>query len=480
MGNEKICEKCRSRSVVDGRCTNCGSKQNKQYSTNALPNGHLLNNGRYRIEQVLGEGGYGITYVALDLRQRKKVAIKEFFPPYVLRRSDDCADAVCKEGKAETDVAHIRMRFNQEAALLITLKNIQEIVTVYHSFEDNKTAYYTMELLQGMDMQKHLQMHGRMFWHELSPIVIQILRALYVTHQMGYIHRDVTPDNIFLLGNGSARLIDFGNARRYRENQQLTAVVKDKFAPREQYSRRGRQGPWTDIYSLSVTIYYAMTSILPKKATERKSAVDALPPLHTVADVPQSVSRAVQIGMSTDENKRYQSIADFAYALYPGQTVLGEVARQMPVQQAAHRSPGTNAQEKPFQARQSVTMPVQRQSDSQKQQRPKQKEMPGKGNVPMLVCTQGIMKGFRMNLPVGRVQSIGREPGKMIQYPDKSGGVSRNQCSILLHANGAVYVRDDGSTFGTTVNGQKLVPGIWRPLRRGDTIAFGREMYILY
>jgi len=98
----------------------------------------------------------------------------------------------------------------------------------------------------------------------------------------------------------------------------------------------------------------------------------------------------------------------------------------------------------------------------------------------MLVCVQGIKKGIRINLPAGQPQTIGRVPGKVLQYPDGSSGVSRNQCSALFHANGTVYIRDDGSTYGTNLNGQKLQPGNWRPLKRGDVITFGREMFVLY
>ncbi len=416
-------------------------------ATNALPVGRFLNNGRYRIVQVLGEGGYGIIYEALDLHKRQKVAIKEFFPTYAVLRSSNRTDAVCISPKHGKALAHARMRFNEEAALLYALRNIKEIVNIYHSFEDNQTAYYTMELLQGMDMQKWLKTHGRMHWHELSPIVIQILRALYSTHQMGFVHRDITPDNIFLLNDGTVQLIDFGNARRYKENQQLTAVVKDKFAPREQYSRKGRQGPWTDIYSLCVTIYYVLTGVLPKKATERVSEADALPQLHMVAQVPPEVSKAVQIGMSADENKRYQSIADFAYALYPGQAIFGGITPMASNPQVPENQefPKTN---------------------------------PDSGLA--LVCTQGLMRGFHLNLPVGQIQTIGRGQGKIIQYPDETVGVSRSQCSILLQANGIVYIKDDRSRFGTVVNGQRLVSDSWKVLKKGDSIAFGRERFVLY
>lgn len=478
MGNDERCAMC---SLPADLCGNCRFSSGNKCPTNALPKDHLLDHGRYRIERVIGEGGYGITYEATDLRQQRKVAIKEFFPSFALRRSSNSADTLCVNPTAEANLAHIRVRFNQEASLLIGLKNIKEIVTVYHSFEENKTAYYTMELLQGMDMQKRLKLHGRMFWYELSPIVIQILRALYATHQMGYIHRDVTPDNIFLLDDGTVQLIDFGNARRYKENQPLTEIVKDKFAPREQYSRKGRQGPWTDIYSLCVTIYYAMTAVLPKKATEMNGAEDVLPPLHTLVEIPLAASRAIQVGMSADESKRYQSIADFAYALYPGQTILGELTRQFYKQPAVPRN--VSEREHPqqqYQAKQGVTMPVQWQAEAQRYSGFRNSEAVGRSGLPMLVCVQGIKKGIRINLPVGQPQTIGRGPGKVLQYPDGSGGVSRNQCSALLHTNGTVYIRDDGSTYGTNRNGQKLQPGNWRPLKRGDVITFGREMFVLY
>ncbi len=479
MGSKVICKRCNRGLIVNGKCPNCGFKMDEKSVTNALPNGHHLNNGRYRIVRTLGEGGYGITYEALDLQKKKSVAVKEFFPTYVLQRSPNKIDTVCAVSNSEAALAHARMRFNEEASLLLSLKNVKEIVNVYHSFEDNNTAYYTMELLQGMDMQKRLKAYGRMSWQELSTIVIQIIRALYATHQVGFIHRDITPDNIFLLNDGTAQLIDFGNARRYRANQQLTAVVKDKFAPREQYIRTGKQGPWTDIYSLCVTIYYAMTGVLPKRATERVSEADVLPPLHTVTSVPIEVSRAIQIGMAAEESKRYQSITDFAYAMYPNQTILKDMTRQFSAQKIGRKNDEKKESIGSFYQNQSVTMPVQRKLGNQRVSAGNTQSVKI-GRTPTLVCTQGTMRGFRLNLPVEIVQTLGRGQGKSVQYLDGSVGVSRNQCSVLLRANGVVYIKDDGSSYGTSVNGHLLAPGVWKPLKSGDRIVFGREMFVLY
>lgn len=461
MGEGAICERCHRGRIQNGKCTSCGSPADTGTS-NALPKGHRLCGGRYSIEQVLGEGGYGITYEAWDYANRCRVALKEFFPSFALRRDQNGIDTVCIDPNAQDALDHLRMRFNEEAKLLLSLKNVKEIVDAYHSFTDNNTAYYTMELLQGSDMQKHLRTYGKMTWSQLSPIVIQILRALYATHQMGYIHRDISPDNIFLLRGGTARLIDFGNARRYSMNQQMTAVVKEKFAPREQYSRRGKQGPWTDIYSLCVTIYYAMTGVLPQKATERNPEQETLAPLRTlIADIPPEVSDAVQRGMSPDENKRFQTIADLAYAMYPNQTVLSGVVQT---------TSQTNRDMDPPRQPPVVRQPADRPKPVHNGQPPAR---------PMLLCAQGIMKGFRLNLPAGQIQSLGRGPVKEIQYADGTPGVSRNQCSFLLHTNGTVYVRDDYSSFGTSVNGYRLVPGQWKALKRGDMVSFGKEIYLL-
>ncbi len=440
MDSGIICGKCHKGRVIGGQCTNCGAKPGNSQISNALPVGSFLHRGRFRIVRLLGEGGYGITYEALDLLKRRSVAIKEFFPTYLLKRGPNGTDAVCTGANSQKALAHARMRFYEEANLLITLKNkhIKEIVDAYDSFEDNQTAYYTMELLNGMDMQKRLRQYGRMSWQELSPIVIQILRALYATHQEGFIHRDITPDNIFLLENGTVQLIDFGNARKYETSQELTAVVKDKFAPPEQYSRKGKQGPWTDIYSLCVTIYYALTGVLPPKAMERSAQMDELPPLQTVVSVPSEVSKAVDIGMSINENRRYQTVSDFAYAMFPGVAIFEKKQNILHTQNVNQQKRGT-----------------------------------------MLLCTAGSMQGFRLKLLTGQVQSFGRAPGKSVCYPDKTVGVSRNQCTVLRQSNGTVYVRDDNSRYGTAINGHRIPPGVWQSVKYGDTIAFGREKYLL-
>lgn len=445
---------------MNGVCNSCGFEKAKANMVNALPNGHRLNKGRYRITRCIGSGGYGITYEALDIQLGRVVALKEFFPVFLVKRDPNGIDAVCMEGKSVKELEHTKFRFVEETRLLLLLNGVKEIVKVHHSFEENHTVYYAMELLEGMDMQRYMQKNGCFTWQMLSPILIQVMRALHVLHQAGYIHRDVTPDNIFLLPNQEARLIDFGNARRYNSNQELTAVVKDKFAPEEQYSRKGNQGPWTDIFSLCVTIHYALTGHFPQKETQNGAETNLLQLMNLV---PPNVGKAIRIGLASDINRRYRSIADFAYALYPGQMVLK--GAQLPVKPGMQiTAPAMNN-----------TVPVKPGPITAAKTNPNQGAVSG----PVLICVQGAQCGHRWTLQTGVVYGIGRGSGKTIQYPDGVSGISRNQCSILWNAQKGVYIRDDGSSFGTFVDGQRLVSGQWKQIRNKDIITFGKEIYVL-
>lgn len=458
MGEQGICARCHKGHYVDGKCNYCGFEKLKGNAVNALPNGHRLNRGRYRITRCIGSGGYGITYEAFDIKQCCAVAIKEFFPVFLMKRSQDKIDTVCLDGKRAQELEHTKFRFVDEMRLLMSLRGVKEIVTVHHSFEENHTFYYVMELLDGTDMQKHMQSRGCFTWQTLSPILVQILRALHVLHQAGFIHRDVTPDNIFLLSNQGARLIDFGNARRYDTNQDKTVVLKEVFAPKEQYSASGNQGPWTDIYSLCVTICYALTGRLPGAAGQGTTESN---PLQMMNQVPQNVRRAVQIGMSTDINRRYQSIADLARDLYPGQPVLQ--GAQLPLNQWKPVNPPGG-----MQTGQNARKPV---TTGKMNRNP--------AGAPVFTCIQGVMCGKRLTLQTGTVHGIGRDRGKSIPYPDGTSGISRNQCSVFWDPQKGVFIRDDGSSYGTFVNGQQMKPGQWKPIKNKDIVTFGKEIYLI-
>ena len=456
---EMICTECLRGTVRNGVCPVCGAKVDPQRPAEALPLASRLQSGRYLIGRVLGCGGYGITYTAWDMVERKQIALKESFPSFACVRGPDGMRVCGKDPKGQRDADHTRFRFIQESILLKSLEKTPEILHIGTCFEENNTAYYTMELLHGMDMRKYLKTYGALRWNRMEGIARQLLRALYSLHCVGYIHRDISPDNIFMLRDGSIRLIDFGNARRYSTDKTMTVVVKDKFAPAEQYQPHGNQGPWTDIYALCVTLYYAMTSYLPEKAVGGAPKRD-LPPLRELQpEVPEAFSRAIARGMSPREQERFPGIPELAFAMFPGESVLRGIRPQ---------TPPVMPREEP-QNRRQTGFPEYPQTHTSAPER--------KTGMLYLECTHGTFQGRRTPLTVGKILSIGRGEDKGIAYPDKAPGISRNQCSVLLHSKHGTLVRDDGSTYGTRVNGRQLDPMKWVDLWEGDSLTFAAEVY---
>ena len=265
------CQSCMMGTYVNGVCSHCHRRQKSAAARDpsALPLGLVLHQ-RYRLGDVLGRGGFGITYAAWDLCQNLPVAIKELFPKQDVRREGDGKTVAVLRGQ-EAYFAQISQRFSQEATLLLKLQENRSVVRVYRLFSENNTVYYVMEYLDGLDLNAWLQQHGPMPWARLSGIIAAVLDALEALHTVGLIHRDLSPDNIFLTRDGTVRLIDFGSVRAYEDSSHFTVFVKKSFAPWEQYQTNSAQGPWTDIYSLCVTMYFALSGKLPPMASERRA-----------------------------------------------------------------------------------------------------------------------------------------------------------------------------------------------------------------
>ena len=388
----------------------------------ALPAGTILL-GRYRIDGLLGQGGFGITYVALDLQLQRPVALKELFPSgYVSRGSDLQTVCVCP-GKEES-AAHLRMRFEQEAQILMQLQGLEGLVWVSHLFSQNNTAYYVMELLVGEDLSQRLRTGGVMTWPQLMPILGTLMNALEKIHGAGLIHRDISPDNIFLTRDGGVRLIDFGSVRSYQGSDHFTTLIKHGFAPWEQYLTKGNQGPWTDVFSLCATAYFSLTGKCPPRATERRMNDTLIPLERLCPNVPSQVCQAIRKGLAVEIGDRFSSIAQLRKAL------------MVPAP-----SPPPHAQ----------------------------------GAV---VCLRGILAGKSWMLPPGAVLRIGRSPDCNVVYPVGAAGISRYHCTIGRTPDGILLVRDDGSTCGTRLVGQgqvlPLAPQKWYRVN-GLHVCFGGQ-----
>ncbi len=238
----------------------------------ALPQGAELL--WYRIQEVLGQGTFGTTYLAEDLNDGRIVAIKEYLPPQVARRGEEQVLQPLSDVLFDDYAAGLG-RFIAEAENLYRFDH-PHIVRLVDLFEANNTAYLVMEYEEGENLQSILARRATLSEHEILRILFPLLDALEALHDQQFAHRDVKPSNIFIRQNGNPMLLDFGSARQIApaEAHPLTNLVSPGFAPIEQYSSSPeKQGPWTDIYALGATLYRAVTGAIPAQATARAEAV---------------------------------------------------------------------------------------------------------------------------------------------------------------------------------------------------------------
>ena len=277
--------------------------------------------GRYTIEGVLGQGGFGITYLGIDELHEKKVAIKEFFPQGIVTRNIEYQDTVTVTFVGEKDnYEKGKERFLKEARTMAKFSKDEGIVKALDFFEINNTAYIVMEYLEGITLKQYLRENQRIAPEDLIELLVPLIESLDEIHSQGMIHRDISPDNIMVLPDGRIKLMDFGAARDYTEfgEKSLSIVLKPGYAPPEQYQTHGVQGPWTDIYALCATMYKCITGENPPDAIERVMD-DSLKKISEFGIViPLQEEAAIIKGMSVSAKDRYQDIKDFCEDLYGG------------------------------------------------------------------------------------------------------------------------------------------------------------------
>ena len=275
--------------------------------------------GRYTIEGVLGQGGFGITYLGIDELHEKKVAIKEFFPQGIVTRNIEYQDTVTVTFVGEKDnYEKGKERFLKEARTMAKFSKDEGIVKALDFFEINNTAYIVMEYLEGITLKQYLRENQRIAPEDLIELLVPLIESLDEIHSQGMIHRDISPDNIMVLPDGRIKLMDFGAARDYTEfgEKSLSIVLKPGYAPPEQYQTHGIQGPWTDIYALCATMYKCITGENPPDAIERVMD-DSLKKISEFGiAIPPQEEEAIIKGMSVSAKDRYQDIKDFCEDLY--------------------------------------------------------------------------------------------------------------------------------------------------------------------
>ena len=299
-------------------------------ATVELPPATTVDGGRYRIDRVLGQGAFGITYLARDTRLGRPVAIKELFPPGCARVGRRVVPRAVDE-LAGARFARLRDRFVGEAESLARFSH-PGIVRVHELVEEHGTAYVVMEWLPGRTLARLLaQRGGRLPVDEALAIAEQIGAALAAVHRGGVLHRDLKPDNVLVTDDGRIVLVDFGAARQFTPgaSSTMTQVVTPGYAPLEQYSTRSSFGPATDVYALAATIYHLLSGRTPPPPADRLSGVEVVPLERLDRRVPAAVSAAVAHGLALEAGDRPQTVAAFLAELRGGPR--GDAHRPEPV-----------------------------------------------------------------------------------------------------------------------------------------------------
>lgn len=282
----------------------------------ALPIGAVLN-GRYIIGRMLGQGGFGITYEAQNYQTKSMVAVKEYFPGSIVTRSGAVV-VPAHSRQSEEYFLYGKKCFLDEAKTLAALNENRGVVNVYTYFEENGTAYFAMEYVDGISLQQYINRNGgRLQWDIAVNTLLPIMDALAAVHGKGIIHRDIKPENILLSNDGAVKLIDFGSARYSmgEKSRSLDVILTHGFAPWEQYSRHRRQGAYTDIYALAATLYYAATGVVPPDSVDRVDADELMTPRRLNADIPEESERSLLKALSVRPEERFQNISEFKNAL---------------------------------------------------------------------------------------------------------------------------------------------------------------------
>lgn len=432
--HKQLCMNCMAGYIRFGTCSKCGARNtNPLRDPIALPMRYGLSGGRYMMGRVLGAGGFGITYLSWDNKRNSRVTIKELCPKGIVVRDGKTQRLSAVQGREEY-FNYLKKRFREEAQTISYFQAYPEILKIYDAFEENGTVYYSMEYLEGETLIKYAQRTGSMDWETYKKPIYDIIQSLRILHDHEMIHRDISPDNMFITANGTTKLIDFGSVR-YDKADHFTTIFKTAFAPPEMHSSKGKQGPWTDIYSLCASCYYILSKgKLPALSYDRAASLslsgkDSLVSLRTYnPQLPEYLYDVIHKGLSIEKERRYLNVNDLQTALFPESRTSANTARCC------------------------------------------------------LVCVQGRYQGKMFPLQPEKVILLGRGTGNGIAYPENPSvakGISRKHCAFYVDRQNKVYLQDQKSTYGTYLKGKRVLAGQWYRVPDKCPISIGTEVYYL-
>ncbi|MGJ5817854.1 serine/threonine protein kinase [Paludibaculum fermentans] len=316
-----LCPSCFEQRDPSVPCPVCGwSATSQPDSPFYLWPGTILKE-QYVIGRVLGHGGFGITYLGWDLNLARRIAIKEYFPAGVAARMTGNPSVFPHSKKFENEFRWGLERYLEEARTVARFQNHPFIVWVQNFFSLHGTAYLILEYLEGATLDECLKQWGHLDFATSLRVMTPVMDALREVHSVGLLHRDISPDNIFILHSGQIKVIDFGAARYAlgQQSQNLSVILKHGYAPPEQYEMRGDQGAWTDVYAVAATMYRTMTGEIPPPSPDRQAKDTIQPPSAKGASIPKAQEAALMKALALRPADRYRDMPSLQAALRDGE-----------------------------------------------------------------------------------------------------------------------------------------------------------------
>lgn len=323
MQISRLCPGCFSEKTSDETCPYCGWRDGTQPNSPFYLSAQTILRGKYLVGRVLGQGGFGVTYLGWDLDLGIKLAIKEYLPREFAGRSTGEATITPYSGEARNYFAKGLEKFLDEAKTLARLEGHPNIVSVRDFFRENGTAYLVMNYLEGMTLKDYLNRRGvALDFASAFQILSPVMEGLKQVHAYGILHRDISPDNIFITDTGIVKILDFGAARQAlgEHSKSLSVILKPGYAPEEQYRSKGRQGPWTDVYAVAATMYLMLCGKTPPEPLDRMSGEPIYSPSQFGVSISPAGEAALMKGLAVKAEHRFQTIGEFQQALYSGLT----------------------------------------------------------------------------------------------------------------------------------------------------------------
>ena len=323
--------------------TTAGNATTSRTTGDALPISTVLQGGAFTVDKVLGQGGFGITYLCRDAKLNRLVAIKEFYPMRCTRRD---LSVVFPDDISEAEQESARRNFLSEARVLAQLHHAN-VVNVHSTFEENNTAYMVMRFLEGKTLEQLVEERGMLPETEAVGYIKQVGAAVETVHGANFIHRDIKPENVIVSTDGQAVLLDFGLNKELADaadynTVRFTGAIRfgsPGYSPPEQYGRQARFGPYTDIYALGATLYFLLTGKVPPEAPDRMGGEELADVRELNPQVSREVCAAITWALQLKGDERPQTVQDFLTALEPNQAKVASSAASVAPQSQQVISP---------------------------------------------------------------------------------------------------------------------------------------------